>query len=141
MSEGNVEDFIRRAYIELNRAMREPSGERLRAYLDSYWHPDAVYVNPPDAPEPGAHRGIEAVWRQIRRWIEPYPDLQIEPLEVQTNGDQAFVWVRFSGRGAGSEVRISMEVAQVITVENGKVRRSESYTDRAVGLEAAGLSE
>jgi hypothetical protein len=73
--------------------------------------------------------------------MEPYPDLQIEPLEIRTNGDRAFVWVRFSGHGAGSEVPIEMEVAQVFTFEAGKLRRNEAYTDRAEALAAAGLSE
>ena len=140
MSE-DLEDFLRRGYVDLNRAMRDPSGERLLSWLAEYWHEDGVYVNPPDAPEPGEHRGTEAIWRQIRRWVEPYPDLQIEPLEIQTSGDRAFVWVRFSGHGAGSDVPIEMEVAQVFTVEAGKLRRNEAYTDRAEALEAAGLSE
>jgi ketosteroid isomerase-like protein len=137
----DVNQFLLRGYGDLNRALGEPSGEELRAYLEAYWHHDAVYVNPPDAVEPGEHRGIEAIWQQNRRWLEPYPDLQIEPLEIQTNGDRAFVWVRFSGHGAGSDISIEMEVAQVVTVEGGKVRRIEAYTDRELGLEAAGLSE
>jgi ketosteroid isomerase-like protein len=137
----DLEDFLRRGYVDLNRAMGDPSGERLRSWLTEYWHEEGVYVNPPDAPEPGEHRGIEAIWRQIRRWVEPYPDLQIEPLEIQTSGDRAFVWVRFSGRGAGSDVPIEMEVAQVFTVEGGKLRRNEAYTDRTEALAAAGLSE
>ena len=141
MSEENVEDFVRKAYAELNRALGERSGEQLRVYLNEYWHPDAVYVNPPDAPEPGAHRGIEAVWRQTRRWVEPYPDLQIEPLEIQTNGDVAFVWVRFSGRGAGSGVPFDQEWADLFTLVNGQVVREQVFFNRAEALEAAGLSE
>jgi ketosteroid isomerase-like protein len=113
----------------------------LRSWLAEYWHEDGVYVNPPDAPEPGEHRGVEAIWRQIYRWVEPYPDLQIEPLEIQTNGDRAFVWVRFSGHGAGRDNPIEMEVAQVFTVDAGKLRRNEAYTDRTEALAAAGLSE
>ena len=141
MSQESIEDFVRRGYVEFNRALQDPSGERLHAFLDEFWHGHAVYVNPPDAPEPGEHRGHEAVWRQIRRWVEPYPDLQIEPLEVEGNGDRAFLWVRFAGHGAGSDVPIAMEVAQVVTVEDGKIQRMHAYTDRAEALEAAGLSE
>jgi hypothetical protein len=55
----------------------------------------------------------------IWRWVEAYPDLQA--LEIQTNGDWAFVWVRFSGHGAGSGVPIDMEMAHVVTVKGGKV--------------------
>jgi ketosteroid isomerase-like protein len=80
-------------------------------------------------------------WRQTRRWVEPYPDLQIEPLEIKVNGNRAFVWVRFSGHGSGSSVPIAMEVANVVTVEDGKIRRNEAYTERAEALEAAGSAE
>src|SRR3954453_8909750 len=141
MSEEDMRLFLLNGYAAQNRALGEPSGDELRACLQEYWHQDAVYVNPPDAPEPGEHRGIEGIWRQIRRWVEPYPDLQVEPLELRTNGDRAFVWVRFSAHGAGSDLPIEMEVAQVVTVEGGKVIRMEAYTDRERGLEAAGLSE
>ena len=141
MSEENVDDFIRQAYSELNKAFREPSGEALRGYLEKYWHPGATYVNPREAPEPGDHVGIDAIWTQFRRWVEPIPDLQVDPLEIRANGNRAFVSVRFSGHGAGSVIPIEMDVAQVVTVENGKVRRSESFTEREEALEAAGLSD
>jgi ketosteroid isomerase-like protein len=65
----------------------------------------------------------------------------VEPLEIQTNGDQAFVWVRFSGHGAESGVPIVMEMAHVNTVADGKLRSIEEYQERADGLKAAGVPE
>jgi len=65
----------------------------------------------------------------------------VEPLEIQINGNRAFVWVRFSGHGAESGVPIDMELAHINTIEGGKLCRIEEYTDRADGLKAAGLSE
>jgi ketosteroid isomerase-like protein len=139
MSQESLEDFIRRAYARFNEGEREPLDEEGLASLD-FWHPDSVYVNDANDPDPGIHTGIAAVRRQIGRWVEAYPDLQVEPLEIQTNGDQAFVWVRFSGHGAGSGVPIDMELAHVLTVKDGKTRRLEEYQGRAEALEAAGLS-
>jgi ketosteroid isomerase-like protein len=130
----DVESLIRSGYATFNDgSVRVPS-------LD-YWHPDGVYVNSTDDPDPGVHRGIEAVRAQFRRWVDAYPDLRVEPLEVQTNGERAFAWVRFSGHGATSDIPIEMELAQVWTVEDGKIRRIEEYADRAQGLEAAGLRQ
>jgi ketosteroid isomerase-like protein len=97
-----------------------------------------VYMNSADDPDPHVHRGFEAVSRQIARWVETYPDLQVEPLEIQTNGDVAFVWVRFSGHGAGSGVPIDMESAHVVTVEAGKVRRVEEYTSAPIASKPPG---
>ena len=140
MSEENVEDVTRRGYARFNEAEREPPDDREFASLD-VWDSEGVYVNSASDPDPGIHRGIEAVRQQMRRWVDAYPDLQVEPLEIQVNGDQAFVWVRYSGHGAASGVPIDMEIAHVVTVGGGKVRRIEEYQDRAEGLKAAGLSE
>jgi ketosteroid isomerase-like protein len=140
LSRARVEDFIRSAYARFNRAEREPPDEGELASLE-VWHPDGVYVNSASDPDPGIHRGIQAVRQQVRQWVDAYPDLQVEPLEIQTNGDRAFVWVRFSGHGAGSGVPIDMEMAHVVTVVNDKTMRIEEYQERADGLEAAGLRE
>jgi ketosteroid isomerase-like protein len=140
MSEESVEDFIRRGYARFNQAERDPVDEEELASLD-IWHPDGVYVNSASDPDPATHRGIEAVRRQVLQWVEAYPDLQVEPLEIRVNGDLAFVWVRFSGHGAESGIPIEMELAQVNKVEGGKLRRLEEYQERADGLAAAGLSE
>ena len=140
MPEESLEEFIRRGYARFNQAEREPVDEQELASLD-IWHPDGVYVNSASDPDPATHRGIEAVRRQIGRWVEAYPDLRVEPLEIHINGDQAFVWVRFSGHGAESGVPIDMELAHVVTIRRGKFLRVEEYAERADGLEAAGLRE
>ena len=136
-----MEESVRRGYARFNGAEREPADEKELASLD-VWHPDGVYVNSAQDPDPAVHRGIEAVRRQVGRWVDAYPDLQVEPLEIQAIGNQAFVWVRFSGHGAESGVPIEMEMAHVLTIdEDGKTLRLEEYPERADGLEAAGLSE
>ena len=140
MSQDGHEDFVRRAYARFNNAERDPPDDENLASLD-FWHSDGAYVNDANDPDPGIHEGIEAVRRQVVRWVEAYPDLQVDPLEVRSNGDLAFVWVRFSGHGAGSGVPIDMELAQVLTIRGGKTLRLEEYSDRAEALEAAGLSE
>jgi ketosteroid isomerase-like protein len=141
MSEENVEEIVRRGYARFNGAEREPPDETELASLD-VWHPDGVYVNDARDPDAGIHQGIDAVRQQVGRWVEAYPDLQVEPLEIETNGNRAFVWVRFSGHGAASGVPIDMEMAHVLTIdEGGKTLRIEEYPERADGLEAAGLRE
>jgi ketosteroid isomerase-like protein len=141
MSQENVEESVRRGYARFNGAEREPPDEKELASLD-VWHPDGVYVNDARDPDAGIHRGIEAVRRQVSQWVDAYPDLQVEPQEIQTNGNRAFVWVRFSGHGAGSGVPIDMEMAHVVTVdEGGKTLRLEEFPERAEALEAAGLPE
>jgi len=140
MRHENLEEIVQVAYARFNRAPREPPEEEELASLE-VWHQDGVYVNSASDPDPGIHQGIDAVRRQVRQWVDAYPDLQVDPLEIQTNGDRAFVWVRFSGRGAGSGVPIEMEMAHVVTIRDGRTVRLEEYSARTDGLKAAGLSE
>jgi len=121
---------VRLGYDRFNEGGREVS---------ELWHVDGEYINARGDPEPAIHRGFDAIARVFRTWFEAYPDLRVEPLEIRPSGDQAFVWVRFSGHGAGSGVPIDMERAHVWTVEEGKIRRIEEYFDRAEALEAVGL--
>ena len=126
----DLADFVRAGYESFNTD-RVPS-------LD-FWHADGEYAAAREDPDSETHRGIEAVRKQFARWVESYPDMRVDLLEIRTNGDRAFAWVRMSGRGAGSGVSIEMELAHVWTVEDGKIRRIAEYFDRAEGLEAAGL--
>jgi ketosteroid isomerase-like protein len=102
---------------------------------------DAEYVASSEDPDSDTHRGIEAIRRQFARWVEAYPDLRVEPLEVRSNRDKLFVWVRFVGHGAASGVPIDMELAHVSTVRDGKTLRVVEYFDRSEALKAVGLEE
>ena len=140
MTPEEIEELVHAGYGRFNRGDRDASGARELASLD-VWDPEAVYVNSADDPDPAVHSGIEAVRRQVGRWVEAYPDLRVEPLEIRANGDVAFVWVRFSGHGAASGVPMEMEMANVIFYEGDKVRRLEEYPTRDKGLAAAGLAQ
>jgi ketosteroid isomerase-like protein len=132
MSQEN-EDFLRAVYARFN------GGERVPDAAD--WHADGEYINSRDDPDPGTHRGHDAVRKQFERWVETYPDLRVEPLEVIVNGDRVFVWGQWSGHAAGSGAPVAMKMAQVWTLDGGKIRRCEEYLDRAEALEATGLQE
>ena len=47
----------------------------------------------------------------------------------------------YSGHGAESGIAMDMELAEVWTLEGGRIRRIEEYFDRAEALAAVGLSE
>jgi ketosteroid isomerase-like protein len=132
MSQENV-DFVRDGYARFN------AGERTAELW--FWHPNAEYQAAREDPDSAVHRGIDAIRKQFASWVEAYPDLKIEILEAEGNGDQVFLWVRFIGHGAASGIPLEMELAHVYTLRDGKAARVVEYTDRKEALEAAGLRE
>ena len=132
MSQENVE-IVRSGYERFNAGEREPPTD--------LWHVDCEYIPDRQDPDPGTHRGLAAIAKVYRGWVDAYPDLRVEPLEIRANGGRVLVWARFVGQGAGSGVAVDMERAQVWTIEDAKVRRCEEFFDRADALEAVGLSE
>jgi ketosteroid isomerase-like protein len=132
MSRENL-DFVLDSYARYNAGERTPQLW--------YWHEDAEYHASSEDPDSDVHRGIDAIRRQFERWEEAYPDLTVEPLEARESGERVFLWVRFFGHGAGSGLPIDMELAHVLTLDGGRVRCVEEYTDRGQALRAMGLEE
>jgi ketosteroid isomerase-like protein len=107
----------------------------------SVWNVDGEYHTDARDPDTAVHRGIDALARHFTSWLEAYPDLKLEPLEVRANGDQVFLRVHFSGHGAESGIPIEMELFHDVTVRGGKLARTVEYSDRSEALEAVGVSE
>jgi ketosteroid isomerase-like protein len=116
-------------------------GNRERKLPRQWWHDDGEYVNSREDPDHATHRGVKAIEKLFASWIEAYPDIQVHPLEARGNGDIVFVWARFVGTSAATGIPLTMELALVITLEDGLIRSEVEYFDRAEGLAAAGLSE
>jgi ketosteroid isomerase-like protein len=125
------EALTRSAYEWFNRE-REPPPT---------WLEDGEFVNAREDPDHATYRGIAAITSQHKGWFEAYPDLHVEPLEIRSNGDLVFVWVRFTGHGADSGAPMEMELAHVVTLEEGRTRRIEEYFDRTEALIAVGLED
>jgi ketosteroid isomerase-like protein len=147
MSEETAEQqnvrIVREGFAEFN-ADEGGLESRLRMLpekMAKWLNPDVEYHTDSRDPDTAVHRGRDAVTRHLANWIEAYPDLKLEPVEAKANGEKVFVWLRFSGHGAGSEVPIEMELAHVITMREGKWAQTLEYADKAQALEVAGLSD
>jgi ketosteroid isomerase-like protein len=116
-------------------------GDRHQSLARNRWHPDGEYVNSREDPDHATFRGLDAIEGLFASWIEAYPDVRIIPVEAREHGDRVFLWVRFNGHVADSDVPLQMELAHVITIEDGRMRRLEEYMDRAEALSVAGLGE
>ncbi len=132
MSEENVA-IVRRIYAE-GMLDRDPE-ELLKLAAD-----DIVYVNPPDAVEPGVRRGTEEVARAMRRFAEPWEESRHELRELYDGGDAVVAEVWWHIRHAGSSSWLRNEEVHIWTVRDGRIAGFEWGLDLPKALEAAGLS-
>ena len=67
-----------------------------------------------------------------------YEGLTTEVLEVRDLGERLVVVFLVRGRGKGSGVTLEQQLAQVVTVRQGKVSEIREYFSREEALDAAG---
>jgi ketosteroid isomerase-like protein len=133
VSEQSDVDLVRRGYEALARGDLE--GLLSIADPEIEWHP------PPNFPEPGPRRGIEAIRRGLRAYAETFEYFHTEPRRLLTTerpGEVlALARTRTCGKESGAEV--TTEVAHLLTVRDGAVVRFEVIPDQREALRRVGL--
>jgi ketosteroid isomerase-like protein len=135
-AEGNAE-IVRRAVEAANRKPK-PDFETINAL----YHPDHVLISAISNVE---GRGFEGA-RGFGQWLADIADsfesweMKIDGLE-EIDGKRLLLQTRFSARGKGGGVPVEQEQAAVVTVKDGKIRRTESYQSTEEAREAAGLAK
>jgi ketosteroid isomerase-like protein len=85
------------------------------------------------------HDGIRQFWRE---WLDAWETVDFDWQELIDAGDQVVAIQSQRVRGRASGVELEMKsYAQVWTVRDGKLVRSEFFPTREEALEAVGLSE
>jgi ketosteroid isomerase-like protein len=122
--------------------------ETLRRFYDRWavgdWS-DASIFDPhvvslvPD-PTPVAQYGRDALAKYVRRFLESWGAIRIEPDEFRESGDSVLVYVRIIGRGGGSGVELEQRLFHVWTFRANKAIRMDVFHLEADALEAAGLT-
>ena len=84
------------------------------------------------------HEGVRKWWEN---WLQAFPDLAIEVVEVRDFGNVFLTTVRLIGHGRGSDLPLQDEVFLVSWWRDGKVIRWQIVNSEAEALEAAGLSD
>ena len=135
MSQDNVE-LVLRTHAAFSRA-------DLEGFLAGY-HPEAEYraavtqAVEGDAGDFKGHAGLRRWWRDLH---DLYENLKTEVVEVLDLGERVVVVFIVSGRGRGSGIEDGQELAQVVTVTQGKIVVIRDYLSRAEALAAVGLQE
>jgi ketosteroid isomerase-like protein len=101
-----------------------------------------VYVNPPEAIEPGIRHGLPAFSRAVEQVFLDggWESWRIEPERFTPFGDRVAVELRYRARGRGSGVEVEGRMSALWTVRDGKVVRFEWFLAPTGALEAVGLS-
>ena len=134
MSQENLE-IIRRAWEAWLRGDIDA--------LVSLWDPEVVFdlQHFQNWPETSYH-GVEGVRRFLTEWLEMWEDYEIDVDEILPPPDGRVVSLYTQrAKGGQSGIPMVLPMAQIVTVQNGKIIRFDSYDDQAKGLKAAGLSK
>ena len=133
MSEENVE-VVRQVFSAFNR--------RDWSAWESLHRPEMEWSDPPEWPGSGVHRGVDVVRRFIDEVLETGDEWHVEIDAIESVGQDR---VLMCGRSVlvGHASRIPMEdpLYQLFEIEEGRVRRVETFRSSAEALEAAGLTE
>ena len=99
-------------------------------------HDDFVYVNPPDAVEPGTLRGPESL-ATVR---DVYPDFHVVPERFYDCGERVLVVGEARGTGA-SGLTTQWRQGYVWTVRDGLAVEFAWFNDPREALSAVGLAD
>jgi ketosteroid isomerase-like protein len=124
-AEGEGPELIRRAY----GAWAE-SGEleTLIGFLD----PEIEWRTAPNAPEPGPHHGHDAIRRAIGAYLDSFEVFrpEVERILATRRPDEFLVIATTHTRGKGSGAEVSVPVAHLIRLRDGRIVRFQVFTDR-----------
>ena len=134
MSQENVE-IVRRLYEHWARGDFSTPG---------FFDPDVVYsrIGTETPGMEGEWRGREEMSAGTREYFRGFVDLRIEAERIIDLGDdRVLVLCRQTARGKLSGAPFEQELADLLTLKDGKIVGMAAYWRRAEALEAVGLSE
>ena len=133
--DGHAVKRLRESYDVWNEA-------GLEVVARDYWHPEIELEVPPGwevllgtARASGLENVVE-VYRAGLSWIK---ETQAELLELEPANGEYICTMCFTGRGQSSRVEVqSVQLFQVVRMEDGRVRRIRFFADRESAQAAAG---
>ena len=102
--------------------------------------PDAEWVNPDYAIEPGTRRGREEIRRAIERIFEFFETVEVESIERTPDG-RILAITRVRSRGMGGGPGIEALTGTLYTIRDGLLVRYEWFQSAEEAREVAGMPE
>jgi ketosteroid isomerase-like protein len=86
------------------------------------------------------YRGHEGVAAWYGETYEPWAELHAEPQQFIDAGERTVVVVALQARVPGGQVDVEGEIAQVVTVRDGRIVRLDGYEEPDAAFAAVGVS-
>jgi ketosteroid isomerase-like protein len=105
------------------------------------WDPDVIWSTEHfhDWPE-SSYRGPEGVRQFLSEWLDVWGDYEVTIDEVLAAPDGRVVSLfRHRGKGQSSGAPMDLEMANIVTIRNGRIVRFDNYDSQAEALDAAGV--
>jgi ketosteroid isomerase-like protein len=125
---GSDVDLVRLVYEEFNETLELP---RWALRGDVVWQP------PADEPDNALRSGADAVIAYVRDWASIFDDYHCEVHELIERAEAVVVSLHLHGRIGEGGAPLSIPLAQVWTIRDGKVARVHEYRTKAEALAAS----
>jgi ketosteroid isomerase-like protein len=100
--------------------------------------PDAEWVNPPEAVEPGTRQGADSFNRAVANVFAAWDDVAFETERVIDNGEDVVALGRLRGHIHGPGMAVESPHGQIWTFRDGLVTRMEWFNSHREALQARG---
>lgn len=132
----NVE-VVRAVYAAVDLAGLLRAGDELG--VADLFDPSFELHPPEQSPDIQIYRGLDGLLAYLRMQLDVWDEASFDTEQFLDGGDRVVVLGRFTGRGKGSGVPVTIPSAHVWTVRDGRAVSMQIYPDRTAALEAAGL--
>ena len=129
----HIIEGIRRAYDAFSRG--DVQGAVDAVDLD----PDILWREPEDFHAGGTYRGRQGVAEYLTLSREPFEKAQSLPEEILEVGDKIVVFVHFHAWPKEGGQPLEGRIADVYTIQDGKVVQMQAYSDPEEARKAVGL--
>ena len=124
---------LRQAYAAFNRGDIDGAVKDLS--------PDIEWTEPAEFPGGGAYHGREEVKHYLAQSRAGAAELTSEPERFLTSGNRVVVFVHARVRAKDSQEWREIRLADVYTVDQGKIVQMRAFADREEALRWAGVSD
>jgi uncharacterized protein len=134
-----VRAFFAGAPDDLAAAVNDPAWvERARTVLARLLAEDFEFVTVSQSiGMPSTRRGVEGFFDAYRAYAEMWESYSLKAERFVPVGDSVVAEARISGRTRTGGVHLEQKVAAVYTIEDGRIRRIEEFSDVASAHAAA----